>query len=61
MLNSKNRISLRRYMSVEGPHKNFVIQEFTDSEISANNKPSILKNSSEISISGIYKRIIQSP
>ena len=61
MLNSKNRISLRRYMSVEGPHKNFVIQEFTDSEISANNKPSNLKNSSEISISGIYKRIIQSP
>jgi len=61
VLESKNTVSLRRYISVEGPHKNFIIQEFSDSNISSDNEISIEKTVFGINILATYKRIIQSP
>jgi len=61
ILNSANTVGFRRYISIEGPHKNFIIQELTDSEISSDNNDPIQKTAFGINISGIYQRIIQSP
>ena len=52
---------LRRYISIEGPHKYFIIQEITKSKISRGNKYLLQKIKFGLSISGIYKKVIQSP
>ena len=60
-LNSDNTVGLRRFISIEGPHKYFIIQELTDLEIFRDDNHSTQKTKFGINVSGIYQRIIQSP
>jgi hypothetical protein len=54
-------LGLRRYISIQGPHKYFIIQEIMNSKISRDNKHSLQKTKFGLSVSGTYKKIIQSP
>ena len=57
---SVKTLSLRRYISVEGSHNYFLIHELIDPEIPQPNKYLRQKVKFGISISGMYKKIIQS-
>ena len=61
LLNSDNTVGLRRFISIEGPHKYFIIHELIDLEISRDNNQLTQKTKFGINVSGIYQRIIQSP
>ena len=60
-LNLGNIAGLRRFISMEGPHKFFVIHELTDLEKYRNDEQIAQKKKFGMNISGIYQRIIQSP
>ena len=53
-------VGLRRYISIEGPHKYFFIQEIIDLETSRDNEQSLQKTKFGLKISGIYEKTIQS-
>ena len=57
---SVETLSLRRYISIEGSHNYFIVHEIIDPEIPQTNKYLMQKVKFGISISGMYKKIIQS-
>ena len=57
---SSNIEGLRRYISIEGPHKYVLIEEMMNPETSRDNKHALQKDKFGLSISGVYEEIIQS-
>jgi hypothetical protein len=53
-------VSLRRYISIEGPHKHFILHELIGPETSQNSRHLRQKAEFGINISGMYEKIIQS-
>ena len=60
-LNSDFIVGLRRFVSIEGSHRFFVIKEFIDLENFKNDVQRTQKTKFGMNVSGIYQRIIQSP
>ena len=60
LMKSSEIVSLRRYISIEGPHNHFIIHEFIDPEILQNKKHLIQKAKFGTNISGMYEKVIQS-
>ena len=59
LTNSDNILGLRRYISVEGPHQHFTIQEHLNPQINRNDIDKMQKTKFGKNISGIYERVIQ--
>ena len=53
-------MGLRRYISIEGAHKYFIIQEIPDPEVSGDSKQTMQKIKFGLKNSGIYEKSIQS-
>ena len=58
--NNNELTSVRRYLSLEGAHKNFILEESADKKILSNSVLSFKELFSKNKINSIYKRIIQS-
>ena len=56
-----NIVGIRRYISLEGPHKHFIIKEFLKPEILETNMLTIGDNRFEKIVAGSYERIVQLP
>ena len=61
LLNTKNIVGLRRFISLEGPHKNFVIKEILKPQKSDVDNLRSENKKFETHITGTYERIIQIP
>ena len=61
LLNMDNTIGIRRYISLEGPHKNFIIKESLKPEKLEANMLTIGDNKFEKIVTGAYERIAQLP
>lgn len=60
VINDNELISIRRYVSIEGEHKNFVIEEYDEKNNLSNSVLGSNELFSENRITSKYKRIIQS-
>ena len=60
-LNSDFIVGLIRFVSIEGPHKFFILKEFIGLENFKNDVQRTQKTKFGMDVSGIYQRIIQSP